>query len=125
MTTNDQTTKRVAGALLPAFDETKAPPPPKRPGSDVFGRMPKPSLGSIAEPDPPVRRSEVRMPTVRQKRRVAGVVMPLVVGVAGLGSAYVLLATTRSLPIALVCAGLGLIGAVFCHILLRDRVEVI
>ena len=124
MTTNDHTTQRVAGALLPAFDETKATPPPKRPGSDVFGRMPKPSLGSVAEPDPSARRSEVRVPTVRHKRRIAGVVMPLVVGVAGLGSAYVLLATTRSLPIALVCAGLGLIGAVFCHILLRDRVEV-
>jgi hypothetical protein len=121
MTTSDPDKERVAGALRSAFDD-QAPAKPKSPGSDVFNRMPKPV--TPPQPLPAAARVPVQVPHVRQRLRVAGLVIPLVVAVAGLSSAYVLWRTTKSLPIALVCAGLGLFGAVFCHYLLRDRVEV-
>jgi hypothetical protein len=122
MITSEPDKKRVTGSLRPAFDEP-VPAKPKRPASNTFGRM---------KPAPCTTPADARMapavlaavPNVRRRRRPSGIVIPVLVGCAGAGAGYVVQATVLSLPIALVCAGVGLIGAVFCHVLLRDRVEI-
>lgn len=114
----------LTGTLRPAVgDEQRAPAPtePSRPGSNVFNRMPRPAP---AEQPAPTAARPVPLPVLRRRRRPSGFVFPLVIAATGVGAGYLLLATTRSVPFAIVCGGLGLIGAVFCHILLRDRVEI-
>jgi len=126
MSTNDPDPKetRVSGQLRSSLgDEAAASAaPPKRPGSNVFNRMPPPRETVPRPAIPPA--SAPALPTVRRRFRPSGFVFPLVVAAAGIGAGYLLLATTKSLPLALLCGGLGLVGSVFCHILLRDRLEI-
>lgn len=129
MTKNDakkQSKPSVTGSLRSSLadDEPRASSLPKRPGSNVFNRMPPPESPPSTSPVEPRASRMVQLPTVRRRLRPSGFLFPLIIAAAGIGAGYVLFATTKSLPIALVCGGVGLAGAVFCHILLRDRVEI-
>lgn len=121
-TSNDGNRDIVSGTLRPAVAEKRGAPVAQRPGSAVFGRMPKPMPEPVAKTAPPHVPSP--LPQVRRRRRVAGMVTPVVIAATGFGSAWVLFETTHSMPIGLVCAGVGLVGAVFCYFLLRERVEI-
>ncbi|MEZ5963373.1 MAG: hypothetical protein R3F56_05950 [Planctomycetota bacterium] len=124
MSTNEPDNKPpVAGRLRSSFGDDEPPAPPaKRPGSSVFNRMPPPP----APPPPPEPEPSraVEIPAVRRRWRPSGVFFPLLIVAMGVATGQVLLETTRSLPIAIVCWVLGLVGAIFCRILLRDRVEI-
>lgn len=86
----------------------------------MFNRMPRPPAPPPPEPVAPV----VELPTMRRRWRPSGVVFPLLIVAAGVGAGYLLLETTQSMPFAIICWSLGLVGGVFCRILMRDRVEV-
>jgi len=115
------TGRRVSGRLRPAFEEPEPrKPPAERPGSGVFGRMPPPP------PEPPPRepRRQGVLPSVRRRWRLSGVFVPALVAAAGGGSGYLLFAVYGNAPMGFVCAAVGLVGAGFCRVLLRERIEV-
>jgi hypothetical protein len=124
MNTSEPNGMRVSGSLRPAFEEPPRAPPSKRPGTGTFNRM---QAGEPPAPPPAaaVLVPPVVVPTVRRRWRPSGFVFPLLVAAAGLGAAWFMWQMAGSVPLAVVCAGVGVCGAVFCHVLLRDRVEIL
>jgi hypothetical protein len=111
-----------AGSLRASVaDDEAALAPARRPGSNVFNRMRRPEPVPAPPPGPA---APVKIPMVRRRWRPSGLVFPVLVAMTGIGAGYVLLEATKSTPMAILCGCVGVVGAVFCHTLLRDRVEI-
>lgn len=116
---------RVTGSLRSSLEEPARPAveSPKKPGSGVFGRMPKPT------PPPPTpvvapRKSATPLPSLRPRRRLAGLFLPALIAAVGIGAGVVLWEASGRWMFAALCVALGLVGAAFSRALLAERVEV-
>lgn len=115
---------RVVGQLRSAVEEPLAKvEPPKKPGSGVFGRMPKatPSVAQKAV-TPPAERKQ--LPSLRPRPRLSGYVLPTVIAAVGVCAGAVLWEASGRWMFAALCVAIGVVGALFSRALLAESVEV-
>jgi hypothetical protein len=115
---------RVTGSLRSSLEEPgrATVAPPKKPGSGVFGRMPKPTPPTIPVVAP--RQAPPPLPSLRPRRRLAGLFLPVLIAAVGIGAGAVLWEASGRWMFAALCVALGLVGAAFSRALLAERVEV-